>query len=203
MSGTPVVNLQSGLVCGILGATKNSTSALGGFAALFVDFIDQFPYLAILNDQPPEEARGWIRILGGILLKNAGRAPTGVRWGAARDLRRLDLELEQGPDDVWGKWQISVRSSPPGQTLQRFEGKISDLGDGVMRAVDGWSRRQTIKLQDEVDDLGGVLHQAMLPKEAIEALADVLNTPDLLFRVCVEGAQAQPVAVGIRVWCRS
>jgi hypothetical protein len=189
MSGSPVVNLRTGLVCGILGITKGSTSALGGFAALFADFIDQFPYLGVLDAQPPpKEAQAWVRIVGGLLLKNVGRAPTGARWGAAADLTRLDVELEQGPDDVWGKWQISVRPSLPGQTLHRFDCKISDLGDGVMRAVDGWSRRHTIKLQDEVDDLGDVLHQAMLPKEAREALADVLNTRDLLFRVCVDKA---------------
>lgn len=71
MSGSPVVNLQSGLICGILGIRKDGTATLAGTVALFADFIGQFPYLVMLNDQPPEAARGWLRILGATPLESA------------------------------------------------------------------------------------------------------------------------------------
>ena len=84
ISGSPVVNLQSGLVCGILVATKDSTAALGGFAALFADFIDQFPHLVALRDHPPDAARDWLRILTATQLKTAGRRfDSGARWDAS------------------------------------------------------------------------------------------------------------------------
>jgi hypothetical protein len=189
MSGSPVVNLQSGLVCGIIDLTKGGNSPLGGFVALFSDFIGQQPYLNTLNDQPPEAARDWIRILSATQLQLAGRHyVTGARWGAPAVLPRLDLEVEQGEADTWGDWRISVRSNPAGRPLQHVRCSISDLGDGVMRAVDSWSRRQTIKLQDEVDVLGDVLHRAMLPATAGSAIADALRKPGLLFRVCVDNA---------------
>ncbi len=189
MSGSPVVNLQSGLVCGILGLTKGANSALGGFATLFSDFIGQRPYLNTLNDQPPEAARDWVQILTATQLQRVGRHyVTGARWGATSVLPRLDLEIEQGEADTWGDWRISFRSHPAGPTVQHVRCSISDLGDGVMRAVDSWSRRQTIKLQDEVEVLGDVLHRAMIPATAGSTIAAALTTPGLLFRVCVDNA---------------
>ncbi len=188
MSGSPVVSLASGLVCGILGLTKSSTSGLGGFAALFCDFFKDWPYLDQLNDRPPEAARNWVRILTATQFKNAGRKWDGVRWGEASAPDRVDLELEQGEADTPGDWRISVSSNPAGQPVQHIQCKISDLGDGVMRAIDGWSRRQPLKLQDEVEVLGDVLHRAMLPKQAVEALRDALTRKDLRFRVCVDQA---------------
>jgi hypothetical protein len=94
MSGGPVVNLQSGLVCGILTTTRSRMSALGGFASLFADFIDQFPDLVGLNNQPPEEARDWLRILTAVQLKHAGRDyRTGTRRGTeATSSERPTLE---------------------------------------------------------------------------------------------------------------
>jgi hypothetical protein len=189
MSGSPVVNLATGLVCGLLGITKGSTAALGGFATLFADFIGQFPYLVMLNDQPPEAAQDWVHILSGRQLNDAGRRyDTGARWGAPSAMPRLDLEVQQGETTMWSKWQISVRSNMVGQTPDSVGCKISDLGDGVMRAVARWSRRQTIRLQDEVEVLGDVLRKAMLPDKARPTLSEALTTPNLLFRVCLDQA---------------
>ncbi len=82
MSGSPVVNLQSGLVCGILGIRKDGTATRTGTVALFADFIRQFPYLVMLNDQPPEAARGWLQILGATPLEPAERShDAGARRG--------------------------------------------------------------------------------------------------------------------------
>lgn len=189
MSGSPVVNMDSGLVCGILNVTKSSTAGLGGFAIMFSDFVAQWPDLDRLADQPPEAARDWVRIFTATQLKNAGRRyDTGGRWGEASFLPRLDLEIEQDETDTPGGWRISVGSNLAGQPVQHVQCTISDLGDGVMRAIDGWSRRQTIKLQDEVEVLGDVLHRAMLPKMALLAVQDALTRSDLLFRVCVDNA---------------
>jgi hypothetical protein len=189
MSGSPVVNLESGFVCGILGVTKGPDQAVGGFATMFSDLVEEQPDLNRLNDQPPEAARAWLDVLDEVQLKNAGRDySTGARWGAVSVLPRLDLEVEQGEQDLWGTWRISVRSSPAGPTAERAVRQISDLGDGVMRAVDSWSRRQTISLQDEVDVLGDVLHRAMLPEIAVSALAGALKGRSPLLRVCADNA---------------
>ena len=192
MSGSPVVSLQSGFVCGIVGFTKGSTSALGGFVTLFSDFIEAWPDLAALRDRPPEAARPWVRILTPLQLKNAGRRrDTGARGSEAPPLPRLDLEVEKGAADTWGDWEISAatnQAGQAGQAVQHVRCTVSDLGDGVMRAVDSWSRRQTLKLQDEVEILGEMLRRAILPEGAVPALADALKTEGLLFRVCLDKA---------------
>lgn len=188
-SGSPVVSLQSGFVCGILGLTKLGSAPAGGFATMFSDFIEKWDELAALSDRPPEAARGWVMILTATQLKNAGRRfGTGARWGEAPVLPRLDLEMEKGEADRLGDWRVSARANPAGQIVQHVRCTVSDLGDGVMRAVDSWSRRQTLRLQDEVEILGDVLRRAMLPEEAVLALAGVLDTPGLLFRVCLDKA---------------
>ena len=189
MSGSPVVSLQSGLVCGIVGLTKGSTSPVGGFATLFSDFIDMWPDLAALSDLPPEAARPWVQILTSLQLRDSRRRPgTGARWDGAPPLPRLDLEVEKGEADTWGDWRVSARTNQAGQAVQQVRCTVSDLGDGVMRAVDSWSRRQTLKLKDEVQILGDVLRRAMLPEEAASALAGTLNAQGLIFRVCLDKA---------------
>jgi len=189
MSGSPVVSLQSGLVCGVVRLTKDSTSALGGFATMFSDFIGTWPDLAALSDRPSDAARPWVRILTATQLKNVGRRfGTGARWGEAPPLPRLDLEVEKGETDAWGDWKISAQTTAADQAVQHVRCTVADLGDGVMRAVDSWSRRQTFKLQDEVDILGDVLRRAMLPEEAESALAGALKTEGLLLRVCLDKA---------------
>jgi Trypsin-like peptidase domain/CHAT domain len=189
MSGSPVVSLQSGFVCGIVGLTKGSNAALGGFATLFSDFIKGWPDLAALSYRPPAAAQPWVRILTPLQLKNAGRRrDTGARGGEAPPLPRLDLEVEKGEADTWGDWQVSAQTNQAGQVVQHVRCTVSDLGDGVMRAVDSWSRRQTLKLQDEVEILGDVLRRAMLPSGAASVLADALKTDGLLFRVCLDMA---------------
>jgi hypothetical protein len=189
MSGSPVVSLQSGLVCGVVRLTKDSTSALGGFATMFSDFLDTWPELAALSDLPPDAAMPWVQILTPRQLKDAGRRlRTGARSGKAPQLPRLDLQVEKGAADTWGDWQISAQTTPNDQAVQAVRCTVADLGDGVMRAVDSWSRRQTFKLQDEVEVLGDVLRRAMLPEEAESALASALKTEGLLFRICLDKA---------------
>ena len=194
MSGSPVVNLSTGFVCGILSITKSGAAAVGGFAMPFSGFAEQWLSLNQLNSQPPAAAKPWLQVLDELQLKAAGRDySTGALWGAGAFVPRLELELEQSAADLWDGWQINVRCNPAVEDVEQVRCTISDLGNGVMRVVDSWSRRQTYRLQDEVDVLGDLLHQGMLPKTALPTnamsqIAEALSQRRLRFRVCVDKA---------------
>jgi hypothetical protein len=189
MSGSPVVSLRSGLVVGILRITKG-TGTLGGFSTLFTDVMGKFPTVQSLVDRPPLPAVSkWIAAVGGLNLRNAGRAPTtGARWSQTSVMTRIDLTVEQDATAAAGTWHVGVQDTRGGNAGATVPRSTADLGDGVMRAVDGWSRRQMITRPEEVQALGRVLDRALLAGAARTAVDDAGTMPPFLLRVCVDKA---------------
>lgn len=189
MSGSPLVSLQSGLVVGIVGMTKSSGAIAGGFSTMFIHVLDKLPRLQPLVDRPPAAARQWIQAVGATNLKEAGRdRRTGARWSQTSVLPRIDLTIEQDTAGGYGNWQIDVRNTRAADAGIRVPRSAADLGGDVIRAVDGWSRRQLITDAEEVRILGRVLDRALLPGEARSAVDDDLTVPPFLLRVCVDKA---------------
>lgn len=190
MSGSPIVSLQSGLVVGMVRLTKDEQAPAGGFGTMFADITGKFLRLETLMDRPPPATQDWIDIVGGLRLKNSGRDYDGSRWRRTSTLPRIDLIVEQAEGGPLQDWQIGVRASRAGFAEVRISCTAADLGDGVLRAVDGWSRRQVIRRQAEVRVLGEVLDRALLPAQARIAVDEDMTTPPLLLRVCVDNAGA-------------
>ncbi len=189
MSGSPLVSLQSGLVVGIVGMTKHSGAMAGGFSTLFAHVLDELPRLQPLVDRPAAAARQSIQAVGATNLKEAGRdRRTGARWSQTSVLPRIDLTIEQDTAVGYGNWQIGVQNTRAASAGIRVPRSAADLGGDVIRAVDGWSRRQLITDAEEVRILGRVLDRALLPGEARSAVDDDLTVPPFLLRVCVDKA---------------
>jgi hypothetical protein len=188
MSGSPVVSLRSGLVVGILRITKGG-GTLGGFSTMFADVLDEIPLLQAFVDRPPSAARQWADTVGALCLRESGRAPkTGARWSQTSLLARIDLTVEQETGGALGSWQVSVKNTRATGAGGPVPRTAADLGEGVLRAVDGWSRQQPIKLPDEVMVLGKVLDRALIADEARAAVAEAVTMPPFLLRVCLENA---------------
>lgn len=186
MSGSPIVSVQSGLVIGCVRIGKGGNSPLGGFGTIFADIAGQVPRLRALADIPPAEAREWISILGATRLKELDRdRTTGARWGQIPVLPRIDLRVEQAPLTP-GQWQVGVTRARNSEV--RVGRRTADLGDGVIRAVDGWSRRRMFQHLEEVEILGEVLDRALIPDAARTAMKSDMTVPPLLLRVCVDNA---------------
>ncbi len=185
ISGSPIVNLQSGLVMGIVRITKSSSAALGGFGTLFADILDKVPSLQLLVDQPPQAVAPWIKVIGATTLKVVSdRDPKGARYARKSAMPRIDLTVEQDAASAGG-WHIGVRSTQADIVISR---SAADLGDGVLSAVDGWSRRQAITRDEEVKTLGEVLERALIPGEARTAVDYDRAAPPFLLRVRVDRA---------------
>lgn len=189
MSGSPLVSLQSGLVVGVVGMTKDSHTMAGGFSTMFTHVLDEFPRLQPLVDRPPAAASQWIQAVGATSLKEAGRdRKTGARWSQTSVLPRIDLTVEEDTAGGYGTWQIGVRNTRAADADIQVPRSAADLGGDVIRAVDGWSRRQMITNAEEVEILGRVLDRALLPGAARTAVDDDLTVPPFLLRVCVDRA---------------
>lgn len=187
MSGSPIVSLGSGLVVGIVRITKGTGAALGGFGTMFADILDKVPRLQPLGDRPPAAAAEWIRAVGAASLKEADRDwKTGARWRQTSVLPRIDLMVEQDSTGAAGAWHVEVRSARAGGQPVRVPRSAAELGEGVLRAVDGWSRRQAITTTEEARILGRVLDRALLPGAARTAVDDDLAMPPFLLRVCAD-----------------
>ncbi len=186
MSGSPIISVTYGLVVGIVRMTKGG-GPLGGFGTLLADIVESVPSLQPLADRPPTAAREWLGILSFLQLKDAERnRETGARNVQKSLLPRIDLIVEQS--DSQGNWQIAVRATRGHHPERRFRRAAGDLGNDVIRAVDGWSRHQMIRQKEDLRILGSVLDRALLPVEAKTAVDEDLKVPPLLLRVCADNA---------------
>jgi len=184
MSGSPIISVTSGLVVGIMRMTKGSGAPVGGFGTLLAHIVGSVPFLQPLTDRPPMAAKPWLDILRPLQLRGRDRE-TGARNVQNSLLPRIDLIVEQS--DREGNWQIAVRATRGNHPERRFGRAAADLGNDVIRAVDGWSRHQLIRQQD-LRILGTVLDRALLPVEARTAVDEEVRVPPLLLRVCVDNA---------------
>ncbi|HTS98973.1 MAG TPA: serine protease [Streptosporangiaceae bacterium] len=193
ISGSPIVSLRSGLVQGIVRYSKSEDTGLGGFGTLFADIVGKVFRLQPLTDRPPAgAAKKWCEILGARKLRDSHRDPNGSRWGRPQLLPHIDLIVEQNPRDPaeGGGWEIGVRAVRDGDSPaeERIACSTAGLGNGVIRAVDGWSRRQMIRQEAEIRVLGQVLDHALLPDRARDTVDADLRSPPLLLRVCADDA---------------
>lgn len=187
MSGSPIISLKSGFAVGIMHLTKGSDTTAGGFGMLLANIAESVPSLLPLTDRPPVTAREWLGILTPVQLKEADRdRRTGARNVQRSLLPRVDLIVEQaGPGQ---DWQIGLRTARIQEAPQPIPRRAADLGNDVIRAVDGWSRHQSIRQQEDLRALGSVLDRALLPVEAKTVMDEALRGQKLLLRVCVDKA---------------
>jgi hypothetical protein len=184
MSGGPVLNLESGFVCGVVRLTLGEQGEAGGFATPVSTIVPELQQLRAALDGPGVAAQPWADILTPLHLRGFGRDQYGARFDAERTSSRMDLTLRQtGPDDApLSTWEVDADIEGAAVT-----GTVrgSELGTHVMTAVDLWSQRRLYGKGD-VTILGRMLYRALLPQAVEDRLEQVLRgSPPLLLRVRV------------------
>lgn len=170
LSGGPVLT-KMGFVCGYVRLTLSEKTALGGFVVPVSEVLQvaSQPLMQAFHD-PGETAVPWVKLLGGLRMKEFGRDDQGRRFDRpARRRPVVNIEvLRQGaPPSPVGAWDVRAIDQPIEQRVT-----TADLGEGVLEAVDHWSRRHTIVSKDQVDLLGHVLFRALLPKPISQLVDD-------------------------------
>ena len=191
LSGAPVLT-PDGFVCGYVRLTRREGTPLGGWVVPVADVLALAPDVKKAFQEPGPAAYAWVNLLKAVHLKtHGGRDETGRRLDAEQTpAATVDLEL--------------VRRNPPPAHVSEWEVKAvgsgvphvvgtADLGDGVLEAVDHWSRRHTIDSKEHVRLLGQVLNRALMPQALADLVEEQCNgkTPLLRLRVDEKNDLAQ------------
>lgn len=189
LSGAPVLT-EEGLVCGYVRVTRAVRTPLGGYFVPLAAVLSAAEELRAAHEIPGPLVRAWLESdASALVLKRHGRDHTGRRFDADEPVpAMLDLKLtdETAPEGVISSWTVSA-SSPEGLTGQLA---VQDLGNGVLEAVDHWSRRHQLTSQSHVGLLGRVLLRGLLPAPIQEHLNGMDKQEPPLVRLCVSGSDS-------------
>lgn len=159
-SGAAVMT-QDGFVCGYVRVTRAEKTTLGGFLVSMADVLSMVPELSQAYQVPGTTADAWLEHITGLELKNHGREENGNRFEAEPEPSILDLELSQVELANQGEirsWKVAAGTADLDQQLE-----TGALGEGVLEAVDYWSRRHPLVSKRQVDLLGRLLFRGLMP----------------------------------------
>lgn len=163
-SGAAVLT-EDGFVCGYVRVTRASRSPLGGYFVPLAEVLTEVEQLRRAEAVPGPGAAAWLEHIDAVVLKGHGRGPTGTRFEDDQVVPvLLDLRLEEpamcdsGEISAW-----TVAASGPAELSARLE--VGVLGEGVLEALDHWSRRHQLVTRRQVEMLGRVLVRGLLPGE--------------------------------------
>ncbi len=114
MSGSPVLNIETGFVAGIIRLTLDDRYPLGGFATPMSSVLRELPALRTAFVRPGPTAKEWTALLGPVHLKKFNRDHDGTRWDAEeRVSSRVDLNLqrEDDPESPLSEWRVAIPSA--------------------------------------------------------------------------------------------
>lgn len=176
LSGSPAFTPE-GFVYGIVRLTRQKLSTLGGFLVPVVYVLADVPELREAFDNPGPNAADWARALGAVALRKHHRDEFGRRFSArAAHPQVIDITLSSvGTAQRVGEWEVltTVQSEADDEDAPApARVSTADLKDGVLEALDHWSRRHTIVTADQVELLGIVLRRALLSEHLRQVLSD-------------------------------
>lgn len=187
MSGSPVLNLRTGAVCGILKRSSDPGQALGGYAVSVRRLLKLSPTLSSANFRHHMTHRHvWFDLLPAqeqkLLLAQRTSAPASLPW------RVLVISVDQSPD----AWEVTatVHSHKPDSTEWQADtplGPITvDLNSVralVARVFRDWASREVtargrVEPGDQIRLLGEILSKALLPAHIGDRFDELLSELD-------------------------
>jgi hypothetical protein len=166
MSGSPVLNLRTGGICGVLKRTRDPTQALGGYA-IPIQALFKLSRSLERNSLKYHEAESvWYEALPPRQQKlmRIGRPAA----AAPKPTRFFVVTVRQGGLG----WQASAVDHPSGDVISEVDVDLSVVRQDVARVFRYWARRGRGDPTDETRRLGSIL-AAVLP-EGIRAALDEL-----------------------------
>lgn len=189
MSGAAVVN-DHGFVCGYVRLTRGSRTQLGGYFVPLAEVIAEVSELAEAYKRPDASAREWLANYDALDLKHShGRDANGARLDAEdRKPDYIDIEVKNvtrpAPDDEEAHistWTVAASGLRP--PVRR---KLSHLGEGVLEALDYWSRRNHFVERSQVVLLGHVLARGLSVEQIAQHVRDLGRPEPALIRLRME-----------------
>jgi hypothetical protein len=168
MSGSPVLSLRTGGVCGVLKRTRDPTQALGGYAIPVETLFRLSRTLERLNGQFHERDPTWF----GALPEGQRRLMRSGRSGAAslKPTRFLVVTVKQTPQG----WEARAEEYPGGVQIPDVNVDLSAVRENVARVFRYWGRRGRGDPTDETRRLGSIL-AAVLPDRIEEKFHELID----------------------------
>jgi hypothetical protein len=159
MSGSPVLNVRTGGVCGVLRKTRNEAIDLGGYATPVTALLQLDPTLKRDNEQFHKRAKAWFSLL-------------------EPDQQRLLLATQgaTGPDQppyqvvvnvvqTNGDWKVRAHLYPDDEPLDKIADNV-DLNmvrRDVARLFRDWASQGRVPQLEQIKLLGSILYGALFP----------------------------------------
>jgi hypothetical protein len=169
MSGSPVLNLRTGGVFGVLKKTRGERTDLGGYAIPVAALFRLAPQLRNDNEQFHDKDRRWFD-----LLPPDQQRLVRAAWGPAKvddgDATLFVVTVEQAED----VWQVRAAVHPPGETVGPVAVDFNRVRQKVARLFRDWASRGRVDEADQIRLLGDILYKALFPTEVDEKLEALL-----------------------------
>jgi hypothetical protein len=170
MSGSPVLNLRTGGVCGVLKRTRDQAQALGGYAIPIQALFRLVPTLERNSNRYHEADPTWFDALPGPQRRRMAIGRPGAVAGAPRYLIVTVKQSQHG-------WRASAIEHPGGVEIADVDVDLSAVRGNVARVFRYWGRTGRGDPKEETRRLGGIL-AAVLPDRIGDRFAELVDSKD-------------------------
>ncbi|MGH3040161.1 MAG: CHAT domain-containing protein [Gaiellaceae bacterium] len=169
MSGSPVLNLRTGGVFGILKKTRGERTDLGGYAIPVTTLFKLDSQLRLENERFHEKNRRWFD-----LLPSEQQRLVKAAWGPVRAGEDEATLFVVTVGQVGDGWQVSAAVHPPGDQVGPIAVDFNRVRQEVARLFRDWASRGRVDVAEQIRLLGDILYRALLPDEVDERLEALL-----------------------------
>jgi hypothetical protein len=198
-SGSPLLNLRSGAVCGVLDSTRGETTALGGFGVPVAALAASFPDLLPANAAAQQRDPAWDRAVEDEETTSARRRGEAERLPLLSPRIELKADADYAPSDLlrprYGLVPLVGREDLQGQLMRWRESEV-DLGVVVITGSGG-SGKTRLALEESLraERAGWTAGLLSARTDASEAIGRLLEWRGRLL-VTIDYAETRPDVVG-------
>lgn len=159
MSGSPLLNMRTGAVCGVLMTSSGLDSDLGGYGATATALLasERFRELRAKNQAAQASDPRWVGALTADQQKLSVPGPLASR----REAIGLVIDVGQKPES----WCVSASWLPDGQPIGAELVDLNVVRSRVARLFRAWRSHSRIRDVDQARILGEVLYRSIFPPQ--------------------------------------
>ncbi len=192
MSGSPLLNMRTGGVCGILKRSRDPATSSGGYAVSIDAVLQLDTKLSNANESFHARRRDWFK-----LLDPARQQLLRKSWGSRTAGREpvTYFVLTVGPDGGGSNWHVQAEIEPGGELIGPVQVDLNVVRLEVARLFRDWASRGRVSPEaEQVRLLGSILYGAVFPVAIAERFEQVTAEPGrgrVVVALCFDG-QTEP-----------
>ena len=170
MSGSPLLNLTSGGVCGILKRSRDAQADLGGYAIPVTTLLKLMPDLRQMNIRVHMGSDRWLLSLSP---DRQALIKAGWQRGSEVDPEPTFFVVTVSPDEA-NVWSVLAKIHPSGESIGPEFTDLNQLRPQVARLFRNWATRRRVLEKELVNLLGSVLFGAVFSGDVRKRFEELL-----------------------------